>query len=122
MVSAPFAGWRGFMVWLLCGDRVACADGVFVSGRVAWCDGVVCFVCLVCRAPQFERVEMNQYRLLVQALETELEEFDLCCPENFRWGARTAAPAGCARSLARVACVCNMASAARWWLAWVFVS
>ncbi len=27
------------MVWLLCGDRVACADGVFVSGRVAWCDG-----------------------------------------------------------------------------------
>jgi len=32
----------------------------------------------------YERMEMNQYRLLVQALETELEQFDLCCPENFR--------------------------------------
>ncbi len=29
----------GFTVWLLCGDRVACVDGVFVGGRVAWCDG-----------------------------------------------------------------------------------
>ncbi len=29
-------------------------------------------------------MEMNQYRLLVQALEQELEQFDLCCPENFR--------------------------------------
>ena len=27
---------------------------------------------------------MNQYRLLVQALESDLEEFDLCCPDNFR--------------------------------------
>ena len=27
---------------------------------------------------------MNQFRLLVQSLEQELEDFDLCCPENFR--------------------------------------
>ena len=28
---------------------------------------------------------MISYRLLVQNLEKELEEFDLCCPENFRY-------------------------------------
>ncbi len=27
---------------------------------------------------------MNQYKLVVASLETELEQFDLCCPENFR--------------------------------------
>ncbi len=33
---------------------------------------------------QYERIEMNEYRLLVQTLEKDLEDFDLCCPENFR--------------------------------------
>ncbi len=46
---------------------------------------------------QYERMEMNQYRLLVQALETELEQFDLCCPENFRCVSGSRHPGCCGR-------------------------
>ncbi len=49
----------------------------------AYSDIANCYVrVFVCA--QFEKLEMNQYRLLVQSLEQELEDFDLCCPENFR--------------------------------------
>ena len=42
-------------------------------------------VLLCCGDVQADRREINQYRVLVETLETDLENYEMCRAENFRW-------------------------------------